>query len=115
MIEPMLINLENLRVLSRNNKDFIREILEVYLANMPADLDRMKHALDQDEWNTVRYFAHKLKSSSFTIGFIEGHAKFQEIERSIRDGYIERVPELFDEAAELCVRSSAEVKEELVK
>jgi hypothetical protein len=81
----MLINLDNLKVLSRHNHSFIREILEVYLMNTPKDLLKMRESVDAQDWPVVRYFAHKLKSSSFTIGFIEGHRRFQMRGRHVAD------------------------------
>lgn len=92
----MLINLDNLKALSRNNESFIREILELYLANTPIDLEKMKEAVLDENWQTVRYFAHKLKSSSFSIGFEEGHRRLQEIEHLIKNKEDSaRIPSLF--------------------
>lgn len=112
----MLINLDNLRVLARNNEAFVQEILGVYLDNTPKDLVNMRNAVEDSDWHLVRYFAHKLKSSSFTIGFIEGHRRFQEIEHRIKnEDDIDGVPALFYEAVDACDRCIIEVKQELAK
>lgn len=109
-----MINLENLRVLSRNNDDFIREILEVYLTNTPRDIESMRAALSNEDWQTVRYFAHKLKSSSFTIGFIEAHGIFQQIEYAIRDNPIKpEVDHLVQHAIERCEACYVEIRLEM--
>lgn len=111
-----MINLENLRTLSRQNDAFIREILEVYLENTPKDIERMHEAVLARDWQVVRYFAHKLKSSSFTIGFNEGHAKFQQIEQMVRnEEFGDRVDTLFAEAQNICDLCITEVKDELEK
>ncbi len=113
---PMLINLENLKALSRHNQSFIREILEVYLTNTPKDIEMMRSAVDSEDWSTVRYYAHKLKSSSFTIGFDEGYRKFQEIEHLVKDeGDINEIPPLFSSASTMCEDCIREVKIELTK
>ncbi len=112
----MLINLDNLRVLARNNEAFVQEILGVYLENTPKDLVNMRSAVEERDWHLVRYFAHKLKSSSFTIGFIEGHRRFQEIEHRIKSADdIDGVSALFYEAVDACDRCITEVKQELAK
>lgn len=112
----MLINLDNLKVLSRHNHSFIREILEVYLMNTPKDLLKMRESVDAQDWPVVRYFAHKLKSSSFTIGFIEGHRRFQMIEQIIKsEGDMSQIVPMFNEAILLCDECITEVKLELTK
>ena len=80
-----MINLDNLKSLSKNNHAFIREILEVYLMNTPKDVESMESAVESGDFEMVRYFAHKLKSSSFTIGFNDGFKVFQEIEHDIKN------------------------------
>lgn len=111
-----MINLDNLKNISRHNSAFIREILEVYLTNTPQDLEKMGQAVDQEDWQIVRYFAHKLKSSSFTIGFDNGHRQFQEIEHIIKnDQDKEEVPALFNEAVVSCDECIKAVKIELTK
>lgn len=112
----MLINLDNLRILARQNESFIREILEVYLANTPKDLDNMAVAVRERDWLVIRYYAHKLKSSSFTIGFNEGHLKFQAIEQMIRnEDYSDSIDQLFAEALAACDACVVEVNQELAK
>jgi HPt (histidine-containing phosphotransfer) domain-containing protein len=109
-----LINLDNLKALSKDNSSFIKEILQVYLENAPQDFDKLKlHALKK-EWPHVRYYAHKLKSSSFTIGFDEGFALFQTMERTIKNREdTDSIAHLIDKAEECCKRSFIEVKNEL--
>lgn len=111
-----MINLDSLKNLSRHNTAFIREILEVYLTNTPKDLEQMGQAVDREDWQVVRYYAHKLKSSSFTIGFEKGHRQFQEIEHIIKneeDTVV--VPTKFNDAVVLCDECIKMVKIELTK
>lgn len=109
-----MINLDNLRVLSKNNPAFIKEILEVYLENAPLDFDKLKDHATREDWTMVRYYAHKLKSSSFTIGFDDGYSAFQSIERIIKNKEeISPIPELISTADRLCQNSFSEVKDAL--
>ncbi len=112
----MLINLDHLKALSLHNQSFIREILEVYLANTPKDLDKMKEAVEAEDWKVVRYYAHKLKSSSFTIGFQKGYLVFQRIEQQIKQEQpLDQVDNWFAEARDVCDQCVNEVKVELAK
>ncbi len=109
-----MINLDNLRALSKNNPAFIKEILQVYLENAPVDFDKLKLHASEKDWAHVRYFAHKLKSSSFTIGFDEGFTLFQKMERIIKNHEDTNAIEgLIGEAEACCERSFIEVKNEL--
>ena len=109
-----MINLDNLKSLSKHNHAFIREILEVYLMNTPKDVQNMETSLESGDYQMVRYFAHKLKSSSFTIGFTEGFKVFQEIEMCVKEKTDEQlIPEKFAKAKSLCATCIKEVKIEL--
>ena len=109
-----MINLDNLKSLSKNNHAFIREILEVYLMNTPKDVESMEAAVESGDFEMVRYFAHKLKSSSFTIGFNDGFKVFQEIEHDIKNEVgEENIPQKFTQAKGLCDDCIRAVKIEL--
>lgn len=106
-----LINLQNLLVLSHQNLSFVREILEVYLANNPKDIDALKKRVDNADWEHVGYYVHKLKSSSLTIGFNEGCKIYQEMESRIKDNDdLSDMPTLMDRAVKLCDQASIEIK-----
>lgn len=112
----MLINLDHLKALSMHNQSFIREILEVYLTNTPEDIERMQEAVDAEDWKVVRYYAHKLKSSSFTIGFQQGYEIFQKIEHQIKNEKpLDPISEWFGDACEVSDQCVKEVKVELTK
>lgn len=112
----MYLNLDNLRLLSRNSDSFICEILKVYIENTPIDLERMEAAVSDENWKVVQYYAHKLKSSAFTIGFLEGHGVFQEIEHKLRHNEVDSsIAELYTQAAQLSKLCMTEAEETLVK
>ncbi len=112
----MHLNLDNLRLLSRNSDAFICEILKVYLENTPIDLERMSNAVKEENWKVVQYYAHKLKSSAFTIGFLDGHAVFQQIEQKLRHNEVDdSIGKLYTKAAQLSKLCMTEAEETLVK
>lgn len=113
-LQPPVINLDNLKVLSKDNPAFIKEILQVYLENAPVDFNKLKDHAAKEDWTMVRYYAHKLKSSSFTIGFDDGFSAFQSIERIIKNQEgIDPIPELIITADRLCQNSYMEVQDAL--
>ncbi len=109
-----MINLDNLKALSKHNQSFVREILEVYLSNTPKDLAQLTVCVEKKDWPMVRYYAHKLKSSSFTIGFTQGHQMFQLIEKVIKNEEpVDQLPQLNEEIQKLCSECMVQVKIEL--
>jgi HPt (histidine-containing phosphotransfer) domain-containing protein len=76
----------------------------------------MAVAVKDRDWKVIRYYAHKLKSSSFTIGFNDGHQKFQAIEQMIRnEEYNDSIDQLFTDALTACDACVVEVNKELAK
>lgn len=70
----------------------------------------------EEDWTQVRYYAHKLKSSSFTLGFEKGYKIFVEIEDIIKDGQdTSPIPDMTLKAEELCNLAFIQIKVELTK
>ena len=111
-----MINLRHLKTLSKGNTDFISEILQVYLTNAPRDFEELKSSYEARDMDKVCYLAHKLKSSTFTVGFDEGYKIFQEIECILKEGKSrEKISALIEKANSACSQSIVEVKIELAK
>ncbi len=111
-----LIDLANLRALSKHNHSFIREILEVYLSNAPKDLLKLRENVESADWPMVRYFSHKLKSSSYTIGCEKAYRLFQQIEYIIKnDGDTSKIITLLEDVEDVSKETLVQVKIELSK
>ena len=109
-----MINLQHLQTLSKGNTGFISEILQVYLTNVPRDFEELQTSFNEGNMEKVQYLAHKLKSSTFTIGFDKGYKLFQEIEHLLKDGKGEsKIPDLIEQANSACTQSIVDVKIEL--
>ncbi|NQX91298.1 MAG: Hpt domain-containing protein [Flavobacteriales bacterium] len=111
-----MIDLTHLNNLSKGNDAFLKEILSVYLENYPKDLEGLKEAYAKDEWGKVRYYAHKMKSTCYTIGYIEGYSNYQEIEKIIKEGEErERIAEIIDSIETSTTSVEDKIQEELKK
>ena len=113
MSEHTWINLSSLRAISRNNEGFVREVLEVFVSNTPIDLELLESHLQQGNDEKVRYFAHKLKSSCFTIGFERGYELFKDLEDAAENNTPELWRGLMDEAVDCCQKAFVEIKDKL--
>ena len=66
--ESEVLDLSYLRMLTDNNKEFEKEILETSLKTIPHDLGLLHESINLLDYSRVRAIAHKLKSSFMTIG-----------------------------------------------
>jgi HPt (histidine-containing phosphotransfer) domain-containing protein len=62
-----IVDLEYVTELSRGNKDFIREIITIFLDENPREIQILEKAVDDNDYDLVKSTAHKLKS---TIPFL---------------------------------------------
>ncbi|MGB8320968.1 MAG: response regulator [Ignavibacteriaceae bacterium] len=53
---------------------FFIELLDIYISDMPKVIGKIKTAVDEKDYDKLRFFAHKLKGNSLTLG-IENFAK----------------------------------------
>lgn len=116
MAEENLINLDHLKKISGNNTAFVREILSVFVQHTPEDLEQLRLQFEKSNLAQAQYFAHKLKSSTDSLGFKKGRDLFHEIEENLREkSNLEAVPGLIKEAIESCAKARGQAKASLEK
>ncbi len=68
---------------------FVRELVETYLADTPAQLEAMTTAVEADDADALVRPAHTLKSSSATVGAMRLSSVARELEMAGRTGTLE--------------------------
>jgi HPt (histidine-containing phosphotransfer) domain-containing protein len=68
---------------------FVRELVETYLADTPAQLEAMTSAVEADDADALVRPAHTLKSSSATVGAMRLSSVARELEMAGRAGTLE--------------------------
>ena len=76
------IDLSYLQELSQGNKQFEKEMMELFIRQVPADLDLLENALTQNNYKNIQGFAHKIKSSLSIMMLEELREKFILIEKN---------------------------------
>jgi HPt (histidine-containing phosphotransfer) domain-containing protein len=71
------------------DRDFVRELIDTYLADSPEQLGAITAAIDADDAATLVRPAHTLKSSSATVGAMRLSAVARELEMAGRSGLLE--------------------------
>jgi HPt (histidine-containing phosphotransfer) domain-containing protein len=67
MSSKMLFQLDYLKEIGSGSDDFIRSIIEMYIEDAPKSLRAIKKSLEEKNYQTIKLYAHKLKSSSRTL------------------------------------------------
>ncbi|WP_417444405.1 Hpt domain-containing protein [Joostella sp.] len=80
----MKYNLDKLNELSGGDKEFNASVIETFLLETPQDLENLKKAVSNKEFDHIYQYAHKIKPNADLLGadlvkenllIVEGHAR----------------------------------------
>jgi len=74
------LDLSSLNKISQGDEKVIIQFLELFTANTPKDISGLKRAIEEENGKSVHYYVHKLKSTTQSIGYLNGHKELQKIE-----------------------------------
>lgn len=69
--EFKVINLEPLRALTNDSNDKLVKYIDIFLNNVPTDIDRLEEFADKEEFDEFAKVAHKMKSNISYMGITE--------------------------------------------
>ncbi len=75
-----MLDLTSIRKIANGNQGVVRQFLEIFADNTSKDLVKLTSAIHSEDAHQVSYFVHKLKSTTQSIGFLNGHKELQRIE-----------------------------------
>ena len=106
-----LVNLDYLRSISGNDKNFISELINSFNKITPEILENMNKGLQDKNWEVVGQAAHKLKPSIALLGIDSLKEKVKTIEiSSLQNQNLDAIPLLVEETTEACVQAMDELK-----
>jgi HPt (histidine-containing phosphotransfer) domain-containing protein len=76
-----------------DDREFLAELVETYLADSPGVFDELRAAIVSDDAPTARRAAHTLKSTSASFGANDLAARCREIEAAAAAGTLEGLDE----------------------
>ncbi|WP_461790154.1 Hpt domain-containing protein [Pedobacter sp.] len=108
MIDPIKskadLDLSYLKEMSGDSAEFMIEMLDTLVEQIPMYLDDLQNAVDAKDWKAASEFAHKVKPTFYYVGRDDLRDYMQLIERNAKEGVnLEGIP-----------ASLAEVKAELI-
>lgn len=97
------LDLSYLREMSGDSAEFMIEMLDTLVEQIPVYLEDLQKAVDAKEWKAVSEFAHKVKPTFYYVGREDIRDYVQVIERNAKEGVnVEVIP-----------AALAEIKQEL--
>ncbi|HET6226772.1 MAG TPA: PAS domain S-box protein, partial [Bacteroidia bacterium] len=79
---PFTVNLDSLKEFSGGNKEFEKELIELFLKQVPEDMQELETGFNDSNDFKIKTMAHKLKSSMLVIGLSGLNEHLDFIERN---------------------------------
>lgn len=97
MIDPVKskadLDLSYLKEMSGDSAEFMIEMLDTLVEQIPMYLDDLQKAVDAKDWKAASEFAHKVKPTFYYVGRDDMRDYMQVIERNAKEGLnLEAIP-----------------------
>lgn len=109
-----ITNLNYLHDYSSNDKEFVIEMVELFLSSTPDFLDEMKTAFQNEDFASLGKIAHKMKPSMTFMGVENGKELTVELEKhAVIGSDIQIIESKMNELIQLCEKAFEELQESL--
>ncbi len=107
-------DLTYLQGLAKGSDSFIKQMLNIYIAQTPAAIERIEKALAAKDWRSLRMAVHKLKPSCIFVGLNEIIYDVPLLEdHSAEESHLDETPRLVNKIKLVCTEAIPELQEEL--
>lgn len=106
-------NLDYLNSISGGDQDFIKDMLETFVTNVPLELKKIKDLVNAQNWHKAGEDAHKFASSLLFLGLHNLRAIAIQIEEyGIGKVNIDQIPRLLIQLEDGCNQLIIELKQD---
>lgn len=111
-----VVDFNHLRNLLFNDIDYIKEMLQEFLVAMPANMQEMREAAAQQQWDRVAFLAHRLKSTLGIVPITNAMEMTKDLEQTARNaGEASHIPGKVEALAALMEGACNEIRTEIHK
>lgn len=90
-------DIKYLETVSQGNTAFIIDMLNIFITKTPETFEILKKAIQEEDWQSVGFYAHKLKATYAYVGLEELKNTIVEIEQKAKNiSDTHTISELFD-------------------
>ena len=80
-----------------DDEEILAEITQAFCLDVPKIMEQLREAAGQNEWETVRAYAHRLKGATATVGAILAADKSSELEQNCKSSELGAASKLVQE------------------
>jgi len=111
--EYRLYNTDRLHEIGDGDAGFIKEVIEVFLQNLPANANSLVQACMDQEWQSVYFIAHKMKASIDLMGIEKLMQEIRTIEQWAKSNTnFDQIAEKVNLVNEIIHKTAALMKED---
>lgn len=106
-------NLAKVYAISDDDKDFVLQIINLFVEEVPVDLKQIKEGIESKNHAHAYGFAHKIKPTLDLLGMEAAHDEILQIEQWTRDkGKKKEIKEIFKSLSARVSNTLGEVKKD---
>ena len=106
-------NLAKVYAISDDDKDFVLQILHLFVTEVPEDLQQIKEGIKEKNHSQAYAFAHKTKPTLVLLGMENAHEEILQIEKWTKNlGKKKEIEEVFKSLSKRVDAALAEVKKD---
>ncbi|MFN2428401.1 MAG: Hpt domain-containing protein [Cryomorphaceae bacterium] len=79
------IDVNGLLNLSGNDREFVAEILKLYIQKTNSDIRELGNAAGEENWKSVAFILHRMRSSATPLGLVELQKNLKALEIDLKD------------------------------
>jgi HPt (histidine-containing phosphotransfer) domain-containing protein len=107
------VDLTYVKALSNGNKDFVNQMIQIFIDQTPETLSTMEMHLGTLNLGALKASAHKMKSSVTIMGIKELEKMINELEEICsKNSGTEQLPEILNKIKSVCLLSVKEMEDE---
>jgi HPt (histidine-containing phosphotransfer) domain-containing protein len=108
-------DLTYLRSVSKGNVSFEQRMLNTFIQQTSSDMQKLRQALSEKDWNTIYQIAHKMKPSLHFVGIQVLQSDVHTLEIIAKQNQDpDKITELISRISTLMEMAIEEIKDELV-
>jgi HPt (histidine-containing phosphotransfer) domain-containing protein len=104
-------NLDYLENISEGDQEFVKDMIQTFIINVPEDLDKIKSWVKNKNWQKVGEDSHRFASSLLFLGLDNLKRIANTIEElGIKQSDVNQIPDLLDQLEKGCYQIIGELK-----
>ena len=106
-------NLAKVYALSDNDPEFVSEIINLFVTEVPSDLDQVKDGIEEKNHKKAYSYAHKIKPSLDLLGLNVAYEEILQIEAWTKtEGKKKEIKEIYKSVAHQVEKAVKEIKKD---